>query len=126
MANQKQETIDSLWIKYRSNLEMLDSALDSIETLTADLKTAKDDAEAMTRLSKELQAEVKSLASELGLKPKEVEVIKEVEKIVEVEVIKEVEKIVEVEAKIDLSTPSAVIELEAKLAKKLNKDVSLL
>ena len=44
----------------------------------------------------------------------------------EVEVIKEVEKIVEVEAKIDLSTPSAVIELEAKLAKKLNKDVSLL
>ena len=114
MANQKQETIDSLWIKYRSNLEMLDKALDSIETLTADLKTAKDDAEAMTRLSKELQAEVKSLASELGLKPKEVEVIKEVE------------KIVEVEAKIDLSTPSAVIELEAKLAKKLNKDVSLL
>ena len=39
MANQKQETIDSLWIKYRSNLEMLDSALDSIETLTADLKS---------------------------------------------------------------------------------------
>ena len=49
-------------------------------------------------------------------KPKEVEVIKEVE------VEKEVEKIVEVEAKIDLSTPAAVAELEAKLAKKLAKD----
>ena len=111
MTNEKQETIDSLWAKYRNNLEMLDNALDSIDGLTAELKTAQDDAEAMTRLSKELQAEVKSLASELGLKPKEVEVIKEVE------------KIVEVEAKIDLSTPSAVIELEAKLAKKLNRNV---
>ena len=115
MTNEKQETIDSLWAKYRNNLEMLDSALDSIDGLTAELKTAQDDAEAMTRLSKELQTEVKTLKSELGQKPKEVEVIKEVEK--------EVEKIVEVEAKIDLSTPSAVAELEAKLAKKLNKDV---
>ena len=35
---------------------------------------------------------------------------------------KSVEKIVEVEAKIDLSTPAAVAELEAKLAKKLAKD----
>ena len=50
-------------------------------------------------------------------KPKEVEVIKEVE----VEVEKEVEKIVEVEAKIDLSTPTDVAELEKRLEDRLNK-----
>ena len=27
MANEKQETINSLWIKYKNNLEMLDGAL---------------------------------------------------------------------------------------------------
>ena len=30
MANEKQETINSLWIKYKNNLEMLDGGLDKI------------------------------------------------------------------------------------------------
>ena len=30
MANEKQETINSLWIKYKNNLEMLDGALDKL------------------------------------------------------------------------------------------------
>ena len=90
MSNNKQETVDTLYVKYQRTLELLSNALDEVDTLRA----------------------------ELDLKPKEIEV----EKIVEVE--KEVEKIVEVEANIDLTTPSRVAELEAKLAKKLNPDVN--
>ena len=89
MSNNKQETVDTLYVKYQRTLELLSNALDEVDTLRA----------------------------ELDLKPKEIEV----EKIVEVE--KEVEKIVEIEANIDLTTPSRVAELEAKLAKKLNPDV---
>mgnify|MGYP003681589107 FL=1 len=89
MSNNKQETVDTLYVKYQRTLELLSNALDEVDTLKA----------------------------ELDLKPKEIEV----EKIVEVE--KEVEKIVEIEANIDLTTPSRVAELEAKLAKKLNPDV---
>ena len=102
MANEKQETINSLWIKYKNNLEMLDGALDKINDLENTIS--------------ELKTEVDNLQGIVEQKPKEVEVIKEVE------VEKEVEKIVEVEAKIDLSTPAAVAQLEAKLAKKLAKD----
>tara|TARA_R110002073_G_scaffold299699_1_gene466781 strand:+ start:339 stop:611 length:273 start_codon:yes stop_codon:yes gene_type:complete len=90
MSNNKQETVDTLYVKYQRTLELLSNALDEVDTLKA----------------------------ELDLKPKEIEV----EKIVEVE--KEVEKIVEIEANIDLTTPSRVAELEAKLAKKLNPDVN--
>jgi|TARA_R110000803_G_scaffold165361_1_gene228884 hypothetical protein len=90
MSNNKQETVDTLYVKYQRTLELLSNALDEVDTLRA----------------------------ELDLKPKEIEV----EKIVEVE--KEVEKIVEIEANIDLTTPSRVAELEAKLAKKLNPDVN--
>ena len=90
MSNNKQETIDTLYVKYQRTLELLSNALDEVDTLKA----------------------------ELDLKPKEIEI----EKIVEVE--KEVEKIVEIEANIDLTTPSRVAELEAKLAKKLNPDVN--
>ena len=89
MSNNKQETVDTLYVKYQRTLELLSNALDEVDTLKA----------------------------ELDLKPKEIEI----EKIVEVE--KEVEKIVEIEANIDLTTPSRVAELEAKLAKKLNPDV---
>ena len=89
MSNNKQETVDTLYVKYQRTLELLSNALDEVDTLRA----------------------------ELDLKPKEIEI----EKIVEVE--KEVEKIVEIEANIDLTTPSRVAELEAKLAKKLNPDV---
>jgi|TARA_R110000851_G_scaffold189858_1_gene340226 hypothetical protein len=90
MSNNKQETVDTLYVKYQRTLELLSNALDEVDTLKA----------------------------ELDLKPKEIEI----EKIVEVE--KEVEKIVEIEANIDLTTPSRVAELEAKLAKKLNPDVN--
>ena len=90
MSNNKQETVDTLYVKYQRTLELLSNALDEVDTLRA----------------------------ELDLKPKEIEV----EKIVEVE--KEVEKIVEIEANIDLTTPSRVAELEAKLAKKLKPDVN--
>ena len=90
MANEKQETINSLWIKYKNNLEMLDGALDKINDLENTIS--------------ELKTEVDNLQGIVEQKPKEVE------------------KIVEVEAKIDLSTPAAVAELEAKLAKKLAKD----
>ena len=45
MANEKQETINSLWIKYKNNLEMLDGALDKINNLEntiSELKTEVD------------------------------------------------------------------------------------
>ena len=47
--------------------------------------------------------------------------IVEVEKVITKEVPVEVEKIVEVEAKIDLSTPTDVAELEKRLEDRLNK-----
>ena len=104
MANNKQETIDTLYVKYQRTLELLSNALDEVDTLKA--------------TNEEHNNTIDTLKAELDLKPKEVEV----EKLVEVE--KEVEKIVEVEANIDLTTPSRVAELEAKLAKKLNPDVN--
>ena len=63
MSNNKQETVDTLYVKYQRTLELLSNALDEVDTLKA----------------------------ELDLKPKEieiekiVEVEKEVEKIVEIE-----------------------------------------
>ena len=89
MPNNKQETVDTLYVKYQRTLELLSNAIDENEI--------KDKT-------------IAQLQQELDAKPKEVE--------------KEVEKIVEVEADIDLTTPSRVAELEAKLAKKLNPDVN--
>ena len=97
MPNNKQDTVDTLYVKYQRTLELLSNAIDENEI--------KDKT-------------IAQLQQELDAKPKEVEV----EKVVEVE--KEVEKIVEVEADIDLTTPSRVAELEAKLAKKVNPDVN--
>ena len=102
MANNKQETVDTLYVKYQRTLELLSNALDETDTLKATIE--------------EQSGTIAELKAELDLKPKEIEV----EKLVEVE--KEVEKIVEVEADIDLTTPSRVAELEAKRAKKLNTD----
>ena len=107
-VSRKQETIDTLWGKYRKTLEMLNDALDKNETLTEEL----DDALLENR---NLKADLDQHKVELDKKPKEVEVIKEVE------VEKEVEKIVEVEAKIDLSVPTDVAELEKRLEDRLNK-----
>ena len=104
MANNKQETVDTLYVKYQRTLELLSNALDTIDSTNATIE--------------EQSNTIAQLKAELDLKPKEVEV----EKVVEVE--KEVEKIVEVEADIDLTTPSRVAKLEAKLAKKLNQDVN--
>jgi len=104
MSNNKQETVDTLYVKYQRTLELLSGTLDEVDTLKASME-AQDNT-------------ISTLKAELDLKPKEIEV----EKVVEIE--KEVEKIVEVEANIDLTTPSRVAELEAKLAKKLNPDVN--
>ena len=97
MPYNKQESVDTLYVKYQRTLELQSNAIDENEI--------KDKT-------------IAQLQQELDAKPKEVEV----EKVVEVE--KEVEKIVEVEADIDLTTPSRVAELEAKLAKKLNPAVN--
>ena len=56
MTNKKQETVDTLWIKYRKTLEMLNDALDELEKKPKEVEVIK-----------------------------EVEVEKEIEKIVEVE-----------------------------------------
>ena len=58
MTNKKQETVDTLWIKYRKTLEMLNDALDELEKKPKEVEVIKE---------------------------VEVEVEKEVEKIVEVE-----------------------------------------
>ena len=100
MSNNKQETVDTLYVKYQRTLELLSKSLDEVDSSNA---TIEDQSNTIAQLK-----------AELDLKPKEIEV----EKVVE----KEVEKIVEVEANIDLTTPSRVAELEAKLAKKLAKD----
>ncbi len=102
MSNNKQETVDTLYVKYQRTLELLSKSLDEVDSSNA---TIEDQSNTIAQLK-----------AELDLKPKEIEV----EKVVE----KEVEKIVEVEANIDLTTPSRVAELEAKLAKKLNPDVN--
>ena len=102
MSNNKQETVDTLYVKYQRTLELLSKSLDEVDSSNA---TIEDQSNTIAQLK-----------AELDLKPKEIEV----EKVVE----KEIEKIVEVEANIDLTTPSRVAELEAKLAKKLNPDVN--
>jgi len=121
-VSRKQETIDTLWVKYRKTLEMLNDALDKNETLTEELDDALGRNETLTEEfedalleNRNLKADLDQHKVELDKKPKEVEVIKEVE------VEKEVEKIVEVEAKIDLSVPTDVAELEKRLEDRLNK-----
>ena len=114
-VSRKQETIDTLWVKYRKTLEMLNDALDKNETLTEELDDALGRNETLTEEFEDALFENRNLKVELDKKPKEVEVIKEVE------VEKEVEKIVEVEAKIDLSVPTDVAELEKRLEDRLNK-----
>ena len=74
MANEKQETINSLWIKYKNNLEMLDGALDKINDLENTIS--------------ELKTEVDNLQGIVEQKPKEVEVIKEVEVPKEIETLR--------------------------------------
>ena len=56
MTNKKQETVDTLWVKYRKTLEMLNDALDELEKKPKEVEVIK-----------------------------EVEIEKEIEKIVEVE-----------------------------------------
>jgi hypothetical protein len=105
-VSRKQETIDTLWVKYRKTLEILNETLDNNESIKAELDNALLE-------NKRLSADLDQHKIELDKKPKEVEVIKEVEK--------EVEKIIEVEAKIDLSVPSDIAELEKKLENRLQK-----
>ena len=42
MTNKKQETVDTLWIKYRKTLEMLNDALDQLEKKPKEVEVIKE------------------------------------------------------------------------------------
>ena len=83
-VSRKQETIDTLWVKYRKTLEMLNDALDKNESLTEELDDALGRNETLTEdlddallENRNLTADLDEHKVELDKKPKEVEVIKE-------------------------------------------------
>ena len=42
MTNKKQETVDTLWVKYRKTLEMLNNALDELEKKPKEVEVIKE------------------------------------------------------------------------------------
>ena len=42
MTNKKQETVDTLWVKYRKTLEMLNDALDELEKKPKEVEVIKE------------------------------------------------------------------------------------
>ena len=64
-VSRKQETIDTLWVKYRKTLEMLNDALDKNESLTEELDDALGRNETLTEDLDDALLENRNLTADL-------------------------------------------------------------